>query len=206
VLLILDNCEHVLDASARLGASLLRTCPDLHVLATSREPLSIDGEQVLRVPPLASPEPPDTPERVAGSAAAQLFLERARAVEPGFALTLQTAPAVAQVSAPGRHPARVGAGDGTVALLSVEQIAARLDDGSDCWLAATDHTRSPPTSSGDHGWSHGQLNDAERAVPTAGSLQRRVDSGAAEAACAEETLVAGDIVDLWRTWSISPWW
>jgi len=54
----------LIPASARLAGSLLCTCPDLHVLATSREPLSIDGEQVLRVPSLAPPEPPDTPERV----------------------------------------------------------------------------------------------------------------------------------------------
>src|SRR5205823_7499409 len=97
VLLILDNCEHVLNASASLAASILRTCPDLHVLATSREPLGVDGEHVWRVPSLAAPEPPDTPERVAISAAAQLFLARAMAVEPGFRLTPQTAPAVAQV-------------------------------------------------------------------------------------------------------------
>ena len=199
VLLILDNCEHVLDASARLAGSLLRTCPDLHVLATSREPLSIDGEQVLRVPSLAPPEPPDTPERVAGSAAAQLFLERARAVEPGFALTSQTAPAVAQVC---RRldgiPLALELATARVALLSVEQIAARLDDRFR--LLVGGHRTTPArqqTLLATMEWSHGLLNDAERV------LFRRlaVFSGgwtleAAEAACAGETLAAGDIVDL----------
>jgi non-specific serine/threonine protein kinase len=199
VLLILDNCEHVLDASARLAGSLLRTCPDLHVLATSREPLSIDGEQVWRVPSLASPVPPDTPERVARSAAAQLFLERARAVEPGFALTSQTAPAVAQVCRRlDGMPLALELATARVALLSVEQIAARLDDRFR--LLVGGHRTTPArqqTLLATMEWSHGLLDDSERV------LFRRlaVFSGgwtleAAEAACTGETLAAGDIVDL----------
>jgi predicted ATPase len=199
VVLILDNCEHVLDASAVLASSLLRTCPDLRILATSREPLSIDGEQVLRVPMLAAPEPPDTPERVARSAAAQLFLERARAVEPGFALTSQTAPAVAQVC---RRldgiPLALEPATARVALLSVQQIAARLDDRFR--LLVGGHRTTPArqqTLLATMEWSHGLLDDSERV------LFRRlaVFSGgwtleAAEVVCAGDTLAAGDIVDL----------
>ena len=79
VLLVLDNCEHLLDEVATLSAALLRSCPDLQILATSREPLRVVGEAVLPVPPMAAPEP----ERSGGVAglsrydAVALFIERA---------------------------------------------------------------------------------------------------------------------------------
>ena len=104
LLLVLDNCEHLLEACAALAARLLAACPALRVLATSREPLQIPGERQHPVPPLAVPEvpgagPPAAVEDLAGYPAVRLFVARAQAVAPDFALTPDTAAAVAEVCA-----------------------------------------------------------------------------------------------------------
>ena len=101
LLLLLDNCEHLVDACAAVVNTLLPACPHLWVLATSREPLAIAGEAVLRVPPLALPpatHPEDLRDLLA-SDAVQLFVQRVSAVQPSFALTTHTAAAVAQICA-----------------------------------------------------------------------------------------------------------
>jgi predicted ATPase/DNA-binding winged helix-turn-helix (wHTH) protein len=131
VLLLLDNCEHVIEEAAAVAHALLRTLPRLHVLATSREPLRIEGESSYRVPSLtmpgahASPAPPD----VIASEAGQLFVERATAVQPAFALTDRNAAAVAQVC---RRldgiPLAIELAAARLTALSVEEIAARLED------------------------------------------------------------------------------
>src|SRR5215471_16145511 len=97
LLLVLDNCEHVVDAVAKLADALLREAGGLRVLATSRESLTVDGETVLAVPPLAAPDAgqPLTAAELARFPAAQLFAERAAQVVPGFALTEANAAAVA---------------------------------------------------------------------------------------------------------------
>src|SRR6478609_46192 len=97
LLLVLDNCEHVLDACAVLADRLLKTCPDLRILATSRQPLRIAGEYCVEVDPFAIPEPGGSASlgRLAGNEAVTLFVERAAAVHPGFRLEEVTAPAVA---------------------------------------------------------------------------------------------------------------
>ena len=86
LLLVLDNCEHLLDGCAVLAVTLLRSCPELRVLATSRQGLGVTGETRLRVPPLSLPEDGEhlTPERIAGYEAVALLSERAVAVLPGF--------------------------------------------------------------------------------------------------------------------------
>ena len=98
MLVVLDNCEHVLEPCARLAAALLAGCPDLTLLATSREPLQI-GEVMWRVPSLELPAPGDAlePGRIAGLASVQLFLDRARAVAPGFVLDADTVGPVAEI-------------------------------------------------------------------------------------------------------------
>ncbi|WP_169792439.1 AfsR/SARP family transcriptional regulator [Actinoplanes rectilineatus] len=83
-LLVVDNCEHLIDAVAHLMTTLLARCPRLRVLATSREPLAIDGESLVPLGPLGLPEPDDTPEQAAQSPAVRLFVQRAAAVRPGF--------------------------------------------------------------------------------------------------------------------------
>jgi non-specific serine/threonine protein kinase len=95
-LILLDNCEHVLDAVAALVDRLLRACPRLRILATSREPIAVDGETVWRVLPLAlgeEPAPAD-PAEAGCSDAARLFLDRARAASPQFGLSPETASVV----------------------------------------------------------------------------------------------------------------
>src|SRR5262245_24278742 len=100
LLLVLDNCEHLVDACAALAEALLRACPALTVLATSREALGVAGEAPWRVPSLTLPPPPgDGPApaaALAGAEAARLFAARAAAARPGFALTDGNAAAVAR--------------------------------------------------------------------------------------------------------------
>ncbi|MDP9356600.1 MAG: helix-turn-helix domain-containing protein, partial [Chloroflexota bacterium] len=97
LLLVLDNCEHLLDA-APVVAELLRACPGLTVLATSRAPLRLRGEREVAVPPLGLPATArPAPEEIARSEAVRLFVERARAHEADFALTEANAPAVAGI-------------------------------------------------------------------------------------------------------------
>src|SRR6266568_6836890 len=99
MMLLLDNCEHLIDACAALAESLLRACPRLRILATSREALRISGETCWRVPSLALPDPsqPVRPDHLTTYEAVRLFLDRAAAAAPGFVLTDQNASAVAQV-------------------------------------------------------------------------------------------------------------
>lgn len=99
LLVLLDNCEHLLDSCARLAEALLRTCPSLQILATSREPLTVAGETRWRVPSLSLPAPdqPASLESVTPCEAVQLFLERAQAVQPSFSLTSSNVPVVAGI-------------------------------------------------------------------------------------------------------------
>ena len=95
-ILILDSCEHVIEEAGRVASALLRECPGVRVLATSREALHLVGETRLRVAPLAVPDP-ESADRDQ-SAAVQLFAARARAARPGFELTAEAAPIVAEIS------------------------------------------------------------------------------------------------------------
>jgi predicted ATPase/DNA-binding SARP family transcriptional activator len=99
LLLVVDNCEHVIDAAARLVDTLLNAAPHLHVLGTSREPLGPPYEQVFRVPVLEVPAPSDDTDaaRLAGSAAVRLFVERASAVTASFGLTPENQADVAEL-------------------------------------------------------------------------------------------------------------
>jgi non-specific serine/threonine protein kinase len=138
-LLILDNCEHLLAACARLAETLLRTCPQLQILATSRERLNLAGEMVWFVPPLTLPDQymfdaevglgQSLFEELKRSEAIRLFVDRATAVLPTFELCLQNAPGVLQIC---RRvdgiPLAIELAATRVRSLSIEQIAARLDD------------------------------------------------------------------------------
>ncbi len=99
VLLLLDNCEHLVDACAQLAQHLLRDCPGLKILATSREPLGVTGEIAWRVPSLqVAPEGDRASlDDLAGVEAVRLFVDRAKATRPDFALTAENAPAVVDV-------------------------------------------------------------------------------------------------------------
>jgi len=130
-LLVLDNCEHLIEACAQLAQALLRACPDLQLLATSREALRVTGEAIYVVPPLSMPDPQHSPvlERMLECEAVRLFAERAQSALPGFQLTRENARAVAEVcrSLDGM-PLSIELAAARVRLLSVDQIAARLAD------------------------------------------------------------------------------
>ncbi|MEV0401532.1 BTAD domain-containing putative transcriptional regulator [Actinoallomurus sp. NPDC050550] len=132
LLIVLDNCEHVVEAAAEVVDRLLRAAPELRVLAASREPLGVAGERLWSVPPLAVPGP-DAPERDAaallGYSAVRLFVTRAQAASAGFALDAGNAPAVLTIC---RRldglPLALELAATRVRTLGVEQLAARLDD------------------------------------------------------------------------------
>jgi non-specific serine/threonine protein kinase len=130
-LLVLDNCEHLVGACAPLVEALLRRCPDLRVLATSREALGVSGEALFVVPSLSLPDPRRQPavDGLAHSEATRLFVERAQAVEQDFALDEGNVVAVAQVCYRlDGIPLAIELAAARVRMLSVEQIRARLDD------------------------------------------------------------------------------
>ena len=130
-LLILDNCEHLVEACADLADTLLRACPNLKLLATSREPLRIAGESSFMVPSLSLPEPgrKSTAEELAGYEAVHLFVERAKAVDSGFALTEGNAPAVARLCAKlDGIPLALELAAARTRVLTVEQISEKLQD------------------------------------------------------------------------------
>ena len=130
-LIILDNCEHLVAACAHLTDTLLRACPHLRVLATSREGLGVTGETIWRVPSLSLPDPQHLPpfDRFAEYEAIRLFIDRAVASAPKFAVTSDNAPAVAQVCIRlDGIPLALELAAARIKALAVEQIAAGLDD------------------------------------------------------------------------------
>ncbi|MBE7549874.1 MAG: tetratricopeptide repeat protein [Anaerolineales bacterium] len=138
VLLVLDNCEHIASACAGLVNRLLRSCPQVRFLATSRAPLQIEGETTWPVPPLAVPTPDRWAETTSGEAqteelarfeAVQLFTARAAAVLPAFRLSVENAAAVAQICwRLDGLPLALELAAARIKVLSAAQIAERLDN------------------------------------------------------------------------------
>jgi non-specific serine/threonine protein kinase len=171
LLLVLDNCEHMADACAHLADALLRGCPNVTVLATSREALGIGGEIVWRVPSLALPTASTTAvlpasDDVAAYEAIRLFVERATAVQPQFTLSPLNAPAVVQIC---RRldgiPLAIELAAARVRHLTVGQIAARLDNRFGL-LTSGGRTALPrqQTLRATIDWSHDLLSDEERVL------------------------------------------
>jgi len=166
LLLVFDNCEHLVAACAALSEQLLRSCPGLHILATSREALGVGGEIVWRVPPLSLPcvDGPVTEEALAESDAAQLFLQRARAIQPDLAMTPERAAAVARVCCRlDGLPLAIELAAARVGVLSLPQIAARLDDRFRL-LTAGSRTADPhhQTLEAALAWSYDLLSPSEQ--------------------------------------------
>ncbi len=131
LLLVLDNCEHLLEACARLAGELLRVCPDVVVLATSREPLRVGGEVTWRTPSLALPDLHALPSlgRLAELESVRLFVERAHDVAPEFTLDAATAPAVAEICVRlDGIPLAVELAAARMSALAPSHIASRLGD------------------------------------------------------------------------------
>jgi predicted ATPase/DNA-binding SARP family transcriptional activator len=171
-LLVVDNCEHLLEATAGLVDILLDSCPHLRILATSREALDVIGEVRWIVPPLSVPEPQGTPssedsssfEGLEGYESVRLFIERARGRDPAFSLSPQNAPAVAEIC--GRLegiPLAIELAAARVGTLSLEQISEKLV-GSLELLTRGGRTAVPRhrTLKGTLDWSYDLLSESEQ--------------------------------------------
>jgi predicted ATPase len=168
LLLVLDNCEHLVEECARLVAQLLGRCRTLHVLVTSREPLAIAGEVLRRVQPLPLPDLRQamSPEQLMASPAAQLFLERAHSVKGAIEVNAPTALAITRIciSVDG-IPLALELAAARTRMLTVEQLADRLDhDGG--VLAAANRDGSPKhrTMRATLDWSHDLLGSQEQVL------------------------------------------
>lgn len=203
-ILVLDNCEHLVQACAALCKRLLASSPGLQVVCTSREPLRVAAEAVWQVPPLAVPPVASPvqdlpgPDELRDYDAIRLFVTRASAVAPGFTLGPANMPAVIAICrALDGLPLAIELAAAWVRVLSVDQIAARLDRRL---ALLTSADRSVParqqTLRATFDWSYGLLSEPEQI------LLRRLSAWAswslemAERICADAVLPAADMVDL----------
>jgi predicted ATPase/DNA-binding SARP family transcriptional activator len=201
LLLVMDNCEHLSSACARLIHTLLNTCPHLKILTTSREALGFTGERTWYVPPLAVPDPGHAMrhEQLVQYEAISLFIERAAAVSPGFNLTEHNTAFVEQICRQlDGLPLAIELAASRVKVLGVEQIAGRLQEAL-LLLAGGSRTAIPrhQTLRATMDWSHDLLTEQEHA------LFRRlaVFAGgwtleAAEAVCTGDGIKQEEVVDL----------
>ena len=166
LLLVLDNCEHVIGAAAGLCAGLLVACDDVQVLATSREPLRVAGEARYRLAPLTLPGPDDPADVAVGCEAVVLFADRARRADARFALDRDTGPAVARLVARlDGMPLAIELAAARVEALGVTQLLDRLDDrfellaGGDRLAAGRQRSLAATVA-----WSYQLLNEQQRWV------------------------------------------
>ena len=201
LLLILDNSEHLVEGCAPLVDGLLRACPHLHVLSTSRQTLGIAGETTWLIPPLSSPgaDDPSTVDGLGRYEAVRLFSERAAAIVPHFTLTAENAPIVAEVC---RRmdgiPLAIELAAARLRILSIEQIRQRLDQRFQL-LTAGSRTALPrhQTLRAAIDWSYALLAEKERVL--FGRLAAFVGGcapEAAEAICAGGAVESGDVLGL----------
>src|SRR6266851_10213432 len=129
LLLVLDNCEHVIDAAARLAETVIRMCPRTTILATSREILNIEGEHVYRVPPLDVPSQHEESDGILSRSAVQLFIATTRALHSDFSPNGENLPAIAAICQRlDGIPLAIDFAATRVATLGLQQVAADLDD------------------------------------------------------------------------------
>src|SRR6478735_4553929 len=194
ILLILDNCEHVLDAVVPLATELLARCPDLVIVATSREPLGHSGEIAWRVPSLELPGDDNAPDRLARLESVQLFVERARQASPTFVLDAATASPVAEIC---RRldgiPLALELAAVRVVHLSVAQLAARLGDALTVLSRrGRGHPDRQQTLAATLDWSHDLLLDDERVA----FRRLAVFAGGFDLDAAASVTAVADVVDV----------
>ncbi len=200
LLLVLDNCEHLLQACAQLATALLRGCPDLRILMTSRTPLGAPGETLWRVPSLSLPDPARSAslEEIERSEAVRLFIVRARAAGAVLVLTRDNAAAVAHVCRRlDGMPLAIELAAARTKVLSAEQIAARLDDRFRL-LTSGNATALPrhQTLRATMDWSYGLLAARERTLlPRLSVFAGGWTLEAAEAIGAGDGVEATDVLD-----------
>jgi len=198
VLIILDNCEHVIDACAKFADAVMRNCPKVHLLVTSREPLGVDGEHVYRVPSMTLPgADAETIEDLGESDAVTLFV--ARAANSGFVLTDEGAPLVASVCKRlDGIPLALELAAARLSSMSLVQLSERLDQRFRLLTGGSRNAMArQQTLQAMVDWSYGLLNPMEQSV-----LRRlSVFSGgfeleAAEAVASSETVDEFDVTNL----------
>ena len=194
LLLVIDNCEHLVSACASLADALLLGAPGVRILATSREALHIRGEQTYPVLPLAAPDRKAGVEVLLRSEAVQLFVERAQLQRPNFTLTERDAPAVAEICARlDGIPLALELAAARMRSLSIGEINTRLHDrfklltgGSRVALERQQTLRALVS------WSYDLLQEQEQMLLDRLSVfAGGFDLQAAEAVCSAEPLVAG---------------
>jgi predicted ATPase len=192
LLLVVDNCEHLLAATAGLADTLLRSAPQLTILATSREPLRVPGEVVFRVPSLDIPDPGQTlePDELLGYEAVRLFVERGEAAAHGFALDEENAMDVARICFRlDGLPLALELAAGRLAALGPAAIAERVDDRFRLLRTGSASPTRQQTLAATLQWSHDLLEPDER------TLFRRlaVFSGGFELEAVEHVCAWGDL-------------
>jgi predicted ATPase/DNA-binding CsgD family transcriptional regulator len=200
LLLVLDTCEHLVSCVAKLADALLRGVGDLRILATSREPLEIDGEAIFPVQPLGVP-PPGRPATgdLAGYEAVALFVERAAAIVPGFALTGTNQATVGDICARlDGLPLAIELAVSRLRVLSPEQLRDRLAGRLDL---LTRGSRTAPdrqqTLRASIEWSHDLCTPAEQRLWARLSVfNADVDLATVEGVCADDELPAHDMLNL----------
>jgi predicted ATPase/DNA-binding SARP family transcriptional activator/DNA-binding CsgD family transcriptional regulator len=199
LLLLLDNCEHLLDAAARLVDTLLGSCPRLRILATGREAIGVPGEANWPVPPLSVPDADSSPTDLMRYEAVRLFVERARLRLPSFDLTPANAQAVAEVC---RRldgiPLAIELVTGRVTALAIQQVAERIED-SLSLLISGPRAATPrhQTMRATIEWSFALLSEPEQALFNRLSVfVGGCTLEAAETVGAGDGLQKGDVLDL----------
>jgi predicted ATPase len=201
VLIVLDNCEHLVTVCASLATALLRYCPDVTILATSREALGIEGEARYAVAPLGLPAPDEAydPGYLAGFEAVRLFVDRARTAEPSFELTAGNASAVAQICVRlDGIPLALELAAARIRGLSADELAARLDDRFRI-LARGSRTALPrqQTLRALLDWSHDLLSpDEQRLFGHLSVFCCGFTLAAVEAVCGDDPIEPDGMLDL----------
>ncbi|MFI0483541.1 BTAD domain-containing putative transcriptional regulator [Actinomadura sp. 9N215] len=201
LLLVLDNCEHLVEEVAALAQRLLRSAPGLRILATSRERLAVPGEHVLLVRPLTLPgDTEDTGDRVGGSEAVRLLLDRAAAAVPGFGTTGRDRASIARLC---RRldgiPLAIELAAVRLSSMAVEEILDRLDDRFQLVSASPTRVagRYRQTLRDVIDWSHGLCTEGERLLWSRLSVfSGGFDLEAAEAVCTGGGVRGEEVVDL----------
>ena len=201
LLVLLDNCEHQVETCAALADDLLRTCPGVRILATSREPLRVHGERVWRVPPLSTPDPllMVAAAELEKNPAVRLFAERARAVQSSFRLSAETSQAVAAICVRlDGLPLAIELAAARARVLTPPQILARLDDAFRLLIggSGTAPTRQQ-TLRATLDWSYRLLDEvARRRFESLAVFAAGFDLEAAEAIWADDDDAGADALDM----------
>ena len=200
-LLIFDNCEHLVQASAELAETLLQNCPDLHILATSREMLGVSGERAMNVPSLSMPDRkrPTPPGQLAQFESVQLFVDRATNVISDFKLTPANEIAVSQICQQlDGIPLAIELAAARLRMMPVEQIASRLDDAFRL-LTGGSRTALPrhQTLQASIDWSYELLTNPEKTLfRRLAVFARGWTLNACEAICSGDDVKQEEVVDL----------